>query len=561
MSAPANNRTTTNRYRHGTIYIVLCFLAIFISPIVAQHSPTPPQIKPSIPTADRHQRDRVFLEYADHLSTKDGQDYQLLTGNVQFRKGDMFMYCDSAHFYDQSNSLDAFGNVRMEQGDSLFVYADELDYDGQKELAVLYADEGKKVKLINNDVMLETDIFNYDLGINLGYYEVGGVLTDTKNRLSSLQGEYSPSTKDANFYLDVHLKSTSEKDTLNMYTDTLSYNTDTHIAELVCYTDIFNSQGTILAQSGTYNTETNIADLYDRSLVITKDGNTLTGDTIFYDKNNGYGEAFGNMILTDSIRQSSVEGDYGFYNQITDSAFVTGRACAKEYSQKDTLYLHGDTIRTFILTEDTTRVMIANPHVRFFRSDLQGVCDSLSFMQRDSILYMHHHPIVWSGNRQIFGNVIHVHMNDSTVDWAKLPDFGFVAEHIDEEFYNQLSGKELFARFVDGHLSHLDVNGNVQAIYLPMESDSTYNKIGNVESSFLSADFNKNQLEYMHFWPETPGKLTPLYLSKKSIYYLPQFKWYDAIRPKNPDDIFNMPPEMIELLKGPEVSTRRRISK
>lgn len=553
---------TTNQHskrhsRHGAIYIVLCLLLLFIPAILAQR-PANNLIKPSIPSANRYQKDKVFLEYADRLSLTEGQDYQLLIGNVQFRKGDMFMYCDSAHFYEQTNSLDAFGNVKMEQGDTLFVYADELDYDGNLELAILYANEGKKVKLINNDVKLETDIFNYDLGINLGYYEVGGVLTDKQNRLTSLQGEYSPSTKDANFYLDVHLNSISESDTLDMFTDTLSYNTGTHVAELVCFTEILNNRGTILAQSGTYNTSTNLADLYDRSLIITKDGNTLTGDTIYYDRNNGYGEAFGNMILTDSAHQSSVHGEYGFYNQLIDSALVTGKACAKEYSKKDTLYLHGDTIRTFMLQEDTTRVMIANPRVRFYRSDLQGLCDSLSFTQRDSILYMHHHPIVWSGNRQIFGNIIQIHLNDSTADWAKLPDFGFAAEHIAEEFYNQLSGKEMTAYFTNGTLSHLDVSGNVQVIYLPMESDSTYNKIGNIESSFLSADFSKNQLDYMRFWSETPGKLTPLYLSKKSIYYLPQFKWYESLRPKDQQDIFNIPSEMELLFSAPEVSTRRR---
>lgn len=552
------NNSLNRFYRHRTVIAVLCLLALFVPSVIAQHNAQQENVKPFIPQANRYQKDKIFLEYAERLSQSENNDYQLLTGNVQFRKGDMFMYCDSAHFVEPTNSLDAFGNVRMEQGDTLFVFADELDYNGETELAVLYADPGKKVQLINNDVKLETDIFNYDLSIDLGYYEVGGVLTDKQNRLESLLGEYSPSTKDANFYLDVKLNSISESDTLDMYTDTLSYNTETHIAELVSFTEILNNRGTILAQSGTYNTESNLADLYDRSLVITKDGNTLTGDTIYYNRNKGLGEVFGNMILTDTTNHSSVHGDYGFYNQLTDSAFVTGRACAKEFSQGDTLHLHGDTIRTFILAEDSTRVMVAHPRVRFYRSDIQGLCDSLSFMQRDTILYMHHHPIVWSNNQQIFGNIIEVHLNDSTVDWANLPDFAFAAEHIDEEFYNQLTGRKMFAKFTDGNISHLEVDGNVQLIFLPMESDSTYNKIGNVECSFLTADFQNNKLQYMRFEPETPGKLTPLYLANKKIYYLQHFKWYESIRPKNPQDIFVIPAEMEQLFNAPEVSTRRR---
>lgn len=106
-------------------------------------------IKPQIPGADRYQEGKVFLEHADVWSYDEQPDlapedqYQVLTGNVVFRKSDMYMYCDSAHFYELANSFDAFGNVRMEQGDTLFVYADDLEYEGETELAVLYADPGK----------------------------------------------------------------------------------------------------------------------------------------------------------------------------------------------------------------------------------------------------------------------------------------------------------------------------------------------------------------------------------------------------------------------------------
>ncbi len=143
-------------------------------------------------------------------------------------------------------------------------------------------------------------------------------------------------------------------------------------------------------------------------------------------------------------------------------------------------------------------------------------------MERDSTLYMHRHPIVWNEARQIFGNVIYVHFNDSTVDWAKLPEFGFTAEHVGEEFYNQLSGKEMLATFVDGNMRRLDVSGNVEVVMLPEESDSTINKIVNSESSFLTADFSAGpmQVERIKMWPEVTGTATPLYLAKKSIFYL-----------------------------------------
>lgn len=522
-----------------------------------------PSIKPTVPTANRYQPGMVFLEHANELRMEPGHDYQLLVGDVQFRRGDMYMYCDSAHFYDETSSLDAYGNVRMEQGDTLFVYADELNYSGPEQLAVLYADAGKKVRLINRDVMLQTDVFNYDLGIDLGYYEYGGVLTDASNRLESWVGEYSPYSKEANFYNDVRLTSRGAKDTLKIYTDTLAYNTSTHIAELVCMSTIVNKDGIIYTTNGTYNTNEGLADLYDRSMVVTRTNRTLIGDTLVYDRKAGWGEAFGDMVLIDSIKQSTLKGDYGFYNELTDSAYVTGRALAMEYSQRDTLYVHGDVIRTFRVVDtdstgnDTTHYIVANPRVRFYRNDIQGLCDSLTLVQRDTMMYMNIKPVVWSGERQISGGSIQVHFNDSTAEWAKLPDTGFAIEMIEDPYYNQLSGKEMFARFVDGDLRHLDVSGNVQAIFLPQENDSTYNKIVNVESSFLSADFENREVKRIKMWPETSGTTTPLYLAKKSLLFLPKFKWWGVLRPHDPMDVFRYPEEMEQLMAEPDPTVRR----
>lgn len=558
---------------HRRSLILLCLLGILVPSIVfgsqgLQRQGQSPlatndtlAIKPTIPSANRHTEGRVFLERADKLlmDEKVSTEYQVLIGNVQFRKGDMFMFCDSAHFYEASSSLNAFGNVRMEQGDTLFVYADELDYNGADELATFYGDDINPVRLINKDVELETYTFYYDIASNIGYYDNEGKITDAENQLTSGYGQYSPDTKDAEFREHVVLNDIEEKD-FRMTTETLLYNTGTHIARIISPTTIVTDSATVYSSNGIYNTDMGFSELFDRSLIVTEGGNTLTGDTIYYDQKAGFGEAFGNMVLTDSVRQTMLEGNYGCYFEKQDSAFATNRARILEYSKGDTLYMHGDTIRSYVLHDDSTHVMTAYPRVRFWRVDIQGLCDSLSFMERDSTLYMHRHPIVWNEARQIFGNVIYVHFNDSTVDWAKLPEFGFTAEHVGEEFYNQLSGKEMLATFVDGNMRRLDVSGNVEVVLLPEESDSTINKIVNSESSFLTADFSAGpmQVERIKMWPDVTGTATPLYLAKKSIFYLSNFQWYEALRPKNKDDIFNIPPEMEALLNEPDPTVRKR---
>ena len=558
---------------HRRSLILLCLLGILVPSIVCGSQGLQRQgqsplatndtlaIKPTIPSANRHTEGRVFLERADKLlmDEKVSTEYQVLIGNVQFRKGDMFMFCDSAHFYEASSSLNAFGNVRMEQGDTLFVYADELDYNGADELATFYGDDINPVRLINKDVELETYTFYYDIASNIGYYDNEGKITDAENQLTSGYGQYSPDTKDAEFREHVVLNDIEEKD-FRMTTETLLYNTGTHIARIISPTTIVTDSATVYSSNGIYNTDMGFSELFDRSLIVTEGGSTLTGDTIYYDQKAGFGEAFGNMVLTDSVRQTMLEGNYGCYFEKQDSAFATNRARILEYSKGDTLYMHGDTIRSYVLHDDSTHVMTAYPRVRFWRVDIQGLCDSLSFMERDSTLYMHRHPIVWNEARQIFGNVIYVHFNDSTVDWAKLPEFGFTAEHVGEEFYNQLSGKEMLATFVDGNMRRLDVSGNVEVVLLPEESDSTINKIVNSESSFLTADFSAGpmQVERIKMWPEVTGTATPLYLAKKSIFYLSNFQWYEALRPKDKDDIFNIPPEMEALLNEPDPTVRKR---
>ncbi len=503
-------------------------------------------IRPTIPDADRHQPDKVFIEYADRLDKESGSVEQILVGNVQFRKGDMFMYCDSARFNEETSSLNAFNNVRMEQGDTLFVYGDELFYDGATELAELRAYPGGNVRLINRDVSLTTPVFFYDLAADEAYYMTGGTLRDETNTLRSLQGYYYPATKDAFFYLNVELTGPRPNDTLRMFTDSLTYNTDTGIAQLMCKTLIVNKDGEITSTSGFYETRTGVADLYSRSLVHTRRGNTLTGDTLFYDRNRGIGEAFGNMILTDSANRSSILGDYGFYDELRDSAFVTGNALALEYSKSDTLYMHGDTI-TARMYSDSTRVTDVFHRVRFFRNDLQGLCDSLSLVERDSILYMYYNPIVWTGDKQIAGNVIYVHFNDSTTDWARLPEQGLMSQHIAEDCYNQLSGSDMTAWMADTTIRRLYVEGNVQVIMFPMENDSTYNKYSFTESSFLNAAFKDGQIDSILMWPQTTGKVTPLYLAKRSSYYLPKFRWYGPLRPMSPDEVFDYPAEMADL--------------
>lgn len=553
--------------RRGSFFALVSVLALPALVLFAAPEVKRPEIRPTVPTADRSAGNRVFLEHANLLRKAETDSFMVLVGDVMFTKGPMIMRCDSAHYFAETESMDAFGNVSMEQGDTLFVYADELNFDGITEIATLYADPGKKVQLINRDVMLETDVFVYDLGIDLGYYEVGGTLTDPSNTLTSLKGEYVPSTKEANFYVDVHLNSRNSTDTLNIFSDTLYYNTNTHIAELLSPSTVINARGTIYTSYGIYDTDSNRSTLYNRSTIVTNGGQTLTADTIFYDRGTGIGEAFGKVEAADSAHKAAIFGDYGYYNEFADSTFVTGHAEMRHYGDPDTLYLHARYMQSFRHIDstliaadtvagtpewtrfDTTHIAVAYPRVRFYRRDMQGICDSMRFTEADTMLRMFVSPIVWSEDRQIFGNIIELHLNDSTIETATLPDQGFTAQHIEGDHYNQLSGKKMIATFEDGQMRRLDIDGNVEIIMYPEEADSTINKMVNAQSSFLLAMFKGQTTELIKMWPETTGAATPLFLAKKSNFFLPKFKWFEGMRPTDRFDIFTIPQAMEELMR------------
>lgn len=518
----------------------------------------------------------VILDRADKLFKEVQDSFMIVSGNVRFLKDGMTMLCDSAHYYPETGSFLAFGNISMEQGDTLFIYADELDYDAPGEVAFLFADAGRKVKMINRDVTLETDVFRYDVAYDIGSYNTGGVLYDARNRLVSLEGEYLPAQKDANFYIDVHLTSLEREDTLEIFTDSLFYNTVNHIAQINSPGRVINKRGTIYTSDGLYDTDRDTAALYRRSLVVNPEGRTLTADTIYYNRAEGNGTCYGTMIMTDSARQASLTADYGFFNQPTDSAYATGHLLIKEYSKGDTMYVHAkqvDARRKFdtvvipaipadtlagtpeipeTIRIDTTHVADLWPRVRFFRSDMQGLCDSMRVTSADSTLRMYIHPVVWNREQQIFGNLIELHLNDSTIDEARLPEYGFISQQIYEVYYNQLAGKQIIARLEDGELRELDINGNVEMILYPEEADSTFNKMVTAQSSFLTARFTDNQPEYIKMWPETPGSATPLFLIRRSQLYLPKFRLFKGMRPVSPADVMIIPPAMKALMKEEE---------
>ena len=502
---------------------------------------------------------RVDLLHADlgYADKNFRSDVQVLVGSVLLRHDSMYMYCDSALVYETSNSVEAFSNVRMEQGDTLFIYGDYLYYDGMSKLAMIR----ENVKMINRNTTLLTDSLNYDRIFDLGYYFEGGTLTDEENVLTSDWGEYSPATKIAVFNHEVELVNPK----FVLTSDTLKYSTETKIATILGPSEIVNENNHIYSERGTYDTTNDIAELLDRS-ILTNQGKKLTGDSLYYDRKAGYGEAFDNVHMNDTINKNILTGDYCFYNELTEYAMATKRAVGIDYSQGDSLYLHGDTLKmiTYHLNTDSVyREMQAYHRVRAYRTDIQGVCDSLVYNSKDSCLTMYKDPIIWNEAQQLLGEEIKIYMNDSTIDWAHIINQALTVEMKDSLHYNQVSGKEIKAYFIEGEMRQIDVIGNVLVVFYPEEEDSTMIGMNVSETSLMNLYLIDRKMDKIVMSPKVNGTLYPMNQIPPDKMKLPTFAWFDYIRPLNKDDIFEWKgkkagQELKKTTRKPSTSTSSR---
>ena len=493
------------------------------------------QVRPAKKGEQKPAKSKVYLLHSDVLKKSPlnpDPDAQILIGNVAFRHDSVYMYCDSACFYEKTNSLEAFDNVKMVQGDTLFLYGDYLFYDGNTQIAqVRY-----NVRMENKNTTLLTDSLNYDRIYNLGYYFDGGTLMDEENVLTSEWGEYSPATKISVFNYDVKL--VNPKFTLT--SDTLRYSTATKIANILGPSDIVSDANHIYSELGFYNTQIGQAELLDRS-VLTNEGKRLIGDSLFYDCVKGYGEAFDNVIMTDTVNKNMLTGDYCYYNELTKYAFATKKAVVVDYSQGDSLFMHADTLQmyTYYLNTDSMfRETRAYHKVRMYRADVQGVCDSLVFSSKDSCLTMYYDPILWNNNQQLLGEKIMIYMNDSTIDWAHIQNQALSVEQLDSTSYNQVTGKEMKAWFQGGEMRKVDVIGSVRLVYYPMESDSTLIGMNVSETSLLNMFLENRKMKKMIMSPKSNGTLYPMLQRPPEKMKLDNFVWFDYIRPLDKEDIF-----------------------
>lgn len=523
-----NKQHNINKNGHRIFFIlILCLFGFCL--VQAMQAPRKKHKK-------RPEGERVYLLHADELRYDmfgRNPDAQIVKGKVSFMHQGGHLTCDSAYFYQGTNSVKAFGHVHYRQGDTLSLTCERAEYDGMMQM--MHA--RRNVVLHHRRQTLKTDSLDFDRLYNMANFFDGGTLIDGKDRLVSDWGEYHTETREAKFVFNVKLRSGKNVVT----TDTLYYDVPTSTAHMVGPSKIVSGSSVVHTADGYYDTKTDKAKLFGRSTLVDKD-KSITGDSLYYVKN-GESTGYGNVVYVDKKNKNSLTCNYLRYNEKTGMGFATKRPVAIDYSQKDTLWMHSDTMRIYtfnINTDSVYRKVHAYPHVRAFRNDMQAICDSLVFNSKDSCMTMYKDPVIWNANRQMLGEEIRAYMADSTIRFAHVIGQALSIEQMpDSVHYNQITSSEMKSYFEKGEMKMTEAIGNVQTVYY-MTNDKDSSLVG---LNYLETDTMRMYLgaarKLDKIWTNKfTSTMYPITQVPPAKYKLPNFAWFEDLRPTDKNDIF-----------------------
>lgn len=453
-----------------------------------------------------------------------------LIGNVRFKHENAIMSCDSAYLFKAINSIRAWGDIYINESDSVHINGDSLHYDGNSRIAELFGN----VKLRDPGMSVTAPYLKYDMTSKRASYSGGGILVNSKNNntLTSGIGVYHSKSRDFFFRDSVVLVSPD----YTIYSDTLKYNTLSEITWFFGPTLIVSKENTIYCENGWYDTRNGLA-VFKKNAWMESEGQRMSGDSLFYDRNTGEGSAIGNVAVVDTVENMIINGKQAYFYEAKDSSLITGNAMLTMIFDNDSLFLHGDTLIAINDTVSGHRTMRAYHHVQFFKSDMQGSCDSLTYSGVDSLLHMYTRPVLWADGNQMTAQKISMRIFEGKIESMDLENTAFIISQ-DDTLFNQIKGKSMKGWFDDNALRRVDVFGNGQTLYFARKDSGGFFGMNTASSSDLRIYIEEKEIQEIIFLNQPEGVLTPLNQTYPDERRLSDFKWLEFLRPKSREDIF-----------------------
>jgi len=474
---------------------------------------------------------KVRLRDADVLRSgkKGDQTFQRLIGNVVLVQNQTTIYCDSAHFYRKENSVEAFGKVRIIEGDSITITGSRLIYDG----------DAKTAKFRRNVVFtklktatLYTNNLDYARPSNLAYYFSGGKLVDSINVLISKKGYYDANTNLASFKEDVKVTHPD----YTMYADSMQYNSRTKDIYFVSETTVINKDSsTMVYQHGVYNTVTKVSDLHHG--VGESEEYTIKGSEYDLDAIRNIAKVRGNVVMSSKKENLIIYGQASDYFQNEKITKVYNRAfVAKITDDNDTLFMTADTLVSIDSDDPEMKRILAYHNVKVFKRDLQGTADSLEYRAADSTIYLYKDPVLWTQGNQLTADSISMLIENNTISKMFLVDNAFVISQDTMQNFNQIKGRDMTAEFGEQNINRVIVQGNGESLFFALdEEDQSFMGMNKIICSNITIRFRDGKVNNLSFYVKPEAQFIPPHELKKEQKTLKGFEWKADSKPGRED--------------------------
>ena len=495
----------------------------------------------------------VNADITEYSAAVDSNAWRL-KGHVEFFHEGVTMYCDSAWWYRNSNTMDAFSNIvisKPEGDNQVVITGDFLRYRGDLREAEIW----RNVVLTDKDAEMKTDHLYYDMNTDICYYLNGADITNADTKLYSKRGHFHRLIRKFYFKKDVEMHSPD----YDITTDTLIYYVARNTAEFVGPSYIASKQqDSIYCEAGWYNTNDTIA-FFHQNAWMKSQSNTILADTLFFDKVKGYGEAFSDILIQDTVNHILIHGNYGYFDNRNEYAYVTDSTLMIMIGQGDSLFLHSDTLYTVVDSLKKRSVLSYN-QVRFYSRDLQGQCDSLTYSTADSVIKMFYSPVLWGQNNQMTAEYIELMTANNQAKQLNLRRGAFIISPEDSLGYNQLRGRNITGYFKrDNYLFKIQADEDAEAVFYAKDGPDYIgmNRAKSKKIRILLTEQRK--FDEVVFMDGVDGKLYPIEkLPSESVRQLKGFVWLADERPKDKSDIYHANEAVSGAHQRAGVAARRR---
>lgn len=473
----------------------------------------------------------IRLIQADEISydKRANANVQVLTGNIILEHDGVYLYCDSAFLNDAENRVEAMGNIHVESNDTLHLYGKHIWYDGNTKIGEIE----KEVVLIDNQTTLYTDYLLYNRITQVSEYHHGGRILSEDNELKSETGYYYIRQKEFTFSRNVILKDPD----YTVRADTMRYATETEIAYFTGPTHIESDDFHIFCLTGWFDTRNDRSYLGKGSWIRTGD-QTLSADSIYYEQKSGLGRAFHNVVITDTVQDIVLRGNYSLYSKEQQFSMITDSALAILADREDSLFMHADTLIAYFDSAQKAKDLFAYHKVKFYRTDIQGMCDSLHNDIADSVLTLYKDPVLWSDENQLTADSIRIWFRNKQIDRMQLHNTSLIISMDDSIRFNQIRGLNMMGYFKDNELNRIRVESNSETIYYVRDDDKSLIGVNKALSGSMWIFIAENKIERIVYVDHPTAILYPEKDIPEQEKTLKGFSWKADQRPLDKNGIF-----------------------